>query len=344
MTVLRVENVTKALPGQSVLRGVDLVVEPGTITALLGASGCGKTTLLRLIAGFSQADTGRVLLGERVVDGPEGVVPAERRKIGYVPQDGSLFPHLSVRGNIGFGLTRAERGTRRIDEMLELTGLEGLGDRKPHELSGGQQQRTALARALAPNPHLILLDEPFNALDRALRASVCADVVALLRASGTTAILVTHDPLEAFATADRIAVMTAGVVAQHDDPARIYQRPCNPEVARLTGSAIFIDGTAAGDRVETPLGRLPAWPGGASTGPVHVMLRPEQIVPDAAGVAARPIAAVFNGAHYSLTAGLGGLELALQWPGTEPIGETVRLGVTGRCVSYPRAAGSIQPM
>jgi iron(III) transport system ATP-binding protein len=183
MTELTVESITKSHGSQPVLHGIDLAVPSGAIVALLGASGCGKTTLLRLIAGFEAANSGRIALGDRLLEGPGVHVPAEQRRIGYVPQEGTLFPHLTVADNVAFGLSRAERRAGKAGEAIRLTGLDGLEARYPHQISGGQQQRTALARALAPGPGLILLDEPFNALELGLRRSVSADVVALLRAA-----------------------------------------------------------------------------------------------------------------------------------------------------------------
>jgi iron(III) transport system ATP-binding protein len=334
--LLRVDAVRKAQGGREVLRGVDLTVCRGDVVALLGASGCGKTTLLRVIAGFARADAGQVVLEDRVVDGPGADVPAERRRIGYVPQDGSLFPHLSVRGNIGFGLDRAARRGSRIAEMLRLTGLEGLEDRMPHQLSGGQQQRTALARALAPDPHLVLLDEPFNALDRALRQSVCADVVALLRASQATAILVTHDPQEAFASADLVAVMRDGVVAQYADAMTVYRQPVDAEVARLTGATLFLDGVMSGDTADTALGRLPVQPGAPLSGAVSVLLRPEQVevAGEGEGVPAEITGSVFTGAQISVSVVVGGIRLSLQLPGTVSLGATIRIRVTGKVVAF----------
>jgi iron(III) transport system ATP-binding protein len=336
LPLLRVAAVHKAQGGRAVLRGVDLAVEAGSVVALLGASGCGKTTLLRIIAGFTGADRGQVVLDGRVVDGPGADVPAERRHIGYVPQDGSLFPHLTVRGNIGFGLDRAARRGPRIGEMLRLTGLDGLEDRMPHQLSGGQQQRTALARALAPRPRLVLLDEPFNALDRALRLSVCADVVALLRASEATAILVTHDPQEAFASADRIAVMRHGVVAQYADAITLYRQPVDAEVARLTGATLFLDGMMVDGQADTALGRLSVQPGAPPSGPVSVLLRPEQIgvAGETGGVAVLPRASVFEGARLNITVEVAGRLLTVHLPGTTELGDSLRLQVTGKVVAF----------
>jgi len=305
--------------------------------ALLGGSGCGKTTLLRLIAGFEAAQSGRIVLGERVLEAPGIHVPAEQRHIGYVPQEGTLFPHLTVRANVGFGLTRAERRSGRVDEALALTGLTGLEDRQPSDLSGGQQQRTALARALAPRPGLILLDEPFAALDMALRRTVCADVVALLRANGTTAILVTHDPQEAFASADLVAVMRRGTVAQAADPATLYRAPVDAEVAALTGETIFLDAMLQDGKAETVLGPLGVQPGGPCCGAASVLLRPEQVRVATEGVAVRVTARSFRGDHTLVSVMAGATELSIRLPGLAETGETLHLQVTGSGVAFPKA-------
>ena len=334
MTELTVEHLTKSHGAHPVLHGVDLAVPSGTIVALLGASGCGKTTMLRLIAGFEPADGGRISLGGRLLEGPGVHVPAERRRIGYVPQEGTLFPHLTVADNVGFGLDRAERRQGKAADAIRLTGLEGLERRYPHQISGGQQQRTALARALAPGPGLILLDEPFNALELGLRRSVSADVVALLRASGSTAILVTHDPDEAFASADRVAVMRQGRIVQYAEPRALYRRPVDAEVARLTGETILLDGEAAGEGASTVLG--PVALAAAASGRCRVMLRPEQVGLAAAGegVAAEVLSTAFRGDHALVTVALGQTRLDLRLSALEEIGRQIRLKVSGPAVAF----------
>ncbi|MFG2760902.1 ABC transporter ATP-binding protein [Streptomyces wuyuanensis] len=280
MNDLQVSGVVKAYgQGATVLDGLDLTVPGGSLAAVLGPSGCGKTTLLRVIAGFLRADGGTVTVAGRALAGPRVHLPPERRRIGMVPQEGALFPHLSVARNIAFGLTgthRKERG-RRVDEMLDLVGLAGYGDRMPHELSGGQQQRVALARALAPEPDLVLLDEPFSALDSGLRGTVRAEVRAVLKASGATALLVTHDQQEALSTADVVAVLRDGRVAQCAAPDELYGRPADPWVAAFVGDAVFVTGTAEKNTATTSLGRIPlaAVPPGLREG--LVLLRPEQL-------------------------------------------------------------------
>ncbi len=336
MSFLQVEAIRKSHDGQEVLHGVDLSVASGTVLALLGASGCGKTTLLRLIAGFEPASSGRITLGGRVLQQPGRFIPAEQRHIGYVPQEGTLFPHLTVADNIGFGLTRAERRSGRIADAMKLTGLDGLADRFPNQISGGQQQRTALARALAPRPALILLDEPFNALDMSLRRSVCADVVAVLRANHATAILVTHDPQEAFDSADLIAVMRNGLVAQCADPATLYRRPVDVAVAELTGPVILLDGQIRGGCADTPLGMLELQPQSPPSGPVIVLLRREQIVLSPDGIRAERLASTFRGDHCQVSLRAGGVVFDIQVPRPEDAaGPGLHVQVRGPCMAYP---------
>jgi len=283
MRQLAVTGLHKAFGTHPVLTGLDLEVSAGSFTAILGPSGSGKTTLLRLLAGFERADAGTITIGERVVDGPGSHVPPERRKIGYVPQEGALFPHLTVASNVGFGLPAKERRPRTA-ELLESVGLSGMGHRYPHQLSGGQQQRVALARALAIRPEVVLLDEPFTSLDAHMRASVRADVHGICRAAGTTAVLVTHDQDEALSMADRIAVLRDGRIVQYAAPQSLYSRPADPALARFVGDANLLDGElseqAAPGMVETILGLLPLEPASATaagSGPVTVLIRPEQI-------------------------------------------------------------------
>jgi iron(III) transport system ATP-binding protein len=290
MTELRIEGLSKAYgpDAPNVLDGLDLTVPGGALAAVLGPSGCGKTTLLRIIAGFLRADAGSVTVGGRVLTGPGVHLPPERRRIGIVPQEGALFPHLSVERNVSFGLTGLDRTARRrrTEKMLDLVGLAGYGERMPHELSGGQQQRISLARALAPQPALVLLDEPFNALDSALRAGVRADVRSALRLSGATAVLVTHDQQEALSTADLVAVVRDGCVVQCDTPQQVYQRPADPWVAGFVGDAVLLPATADNGKAVTALGTIPLIRGeGPATG--TALLRPEQLqLTDAASAAA----------------------------------------------------------
>jgi iron(III) transport system ATP-binding protein len=271
-------GVTKTFAGGVLaLDGVDLVVETGDLVAVLGPSGCGKSTLLRVIAGFERPDSGTVSVGGRTVAGPGTHVAPERRRVGIVPQEQALFPHLSVAANVGYGLGRSAERVARVEEMLNLAGLSGLGNRMPHELSGGQQQRVALARALAPGPSVVLLDEPFANLDAALRVALRTEVRDILRASGATALVVTHDQEEALSLAGTVAVMRAGRVVQVGPPDEVYRRPADVWVAEFVGDANVVDGWGAGSgNIRCALGVL-ASPTAPDDGPVRVVVRPEQL-------------------------------------------------------------------
>ncbi len=276
---LRCIGVEKAFGATRVVSGLDLTAERGEFMALLGSSGCGKTTILRLIAGFEQLDAGTIMVGDRVVaearpGGPVRSLPPEQRRVGMVFQDYALFPHLSVRRNVAFGLGREGR-EHRVDEALAMVGLHGLGDRMPAQLSGGQQQRVALARALAPGPDVVLLDEPFSNLDAELRTTVRAEVRQILAAAGATAMLVTHDQEEALSLADRVGVMWDGRIVQVAPPEELYHRPASREVAAFVGDAQFLPGEAAGDRVVSELGTLPII--AQAAGPVDIVIRPESL-------------------------------------------------------------------
>jgi iron(III) transport system ATP-binding protein len=283
MSSLTVKDLTKSFAATPVLTGVDLHVPSGSLTALLGPSGCGKTTLLRLIAGFDDPDGGTVTVGDRLVAGPGRSVAARRRGIGFVPQEGGLFPHLSVAGNISFGLSRRHRrDTGRVRELLGLVGLAAdLADRAPHQLSGGQQQRVALARALAPEPSLVLLDEPFSSLDATLRDETRLAVASALAASGATAVLVTHDQAEALSIADQVAVLRGGRLVQLTDPRTLYRQPTDLDVAAFVGEAVVLDADLRSGVAHCVLGDLAgewAGPGNAlPDGPARVLLRPEQL-------------------------------------------------------------------
>jgi iron(III) transport system ATP-binding protein len=253
-----------------------LSVEPGEILALLGPSGCGKTTFLRLVAGFERADAGTIVLAGRMVAGDGLFVAPERRRAGFVFQDYALFPHLSVDGNVGFGVDRDGR-PERVARTLALVGLEGLGDRYPHELSGGQQQRVALARALAPGPSIVLLDEPFSNLDADLRVRVRGEVRGILRAAGATTVFVTHDQEEAFDIADRIAVMDHGRIEQLGRPEEIYHTPETRFVADFVGDADFLPAEVTAERVVTELGSFALAGIAVAPGSAEIMLRPEDI-------------------------------------------------------------------
>ena len=278
---LHLEGVSKQFAiGDASVQAVNdasLTVDQGEFIALLGPSGCGKTTTLRLIAGFERVDAGAIEIDGALVASNSVHLQPERRRVGMVFQEYALFPHVSVLANIEFGLRRMTAGDKsvRTGEILELTGLAGLERRMPHELSGGQQQRVALARALAPNPALILLDEPFSNLDAGLRARVRAEVGEILHAAETTAIFVTHDQEEALSLVDRVAVMLNGNVKQVASPQELYTNPATRSVAEFIGDANFLPGVGKGDTIECELGVLAARK--QIRGPVDILLRPENI-------------------------------------------------------------------
>jgi iron(III) transport system ATP-binding protein len=278
MSTVTVSGLSKSYGGPPVLSHVDLVVPNGTIMGVLGSSGCGKTTMLRVVAGFLAPDAGTVAFDGRTVAGDGVNVAAQHRRVGYVPQEGALFPHLDVRANILFGLPRRERRDDRLREMLDLAELPShIASAYPHELSGGQQQRVALARALAPDPRVVLLDEPFSSLDAALRESAGREVARVLRAAGATAIMVTHDQDEALSLADEVAVMRAGRLAQVDTPVDLYLSPVDVEVASFVGGATVLDARLRGDKARCVLGEVGLVPHDLDDGDAVVIVRPEQI-------------------------------------------------------------------
>lgn len=288
MTTLRVQDVSISLGGRPILSGVSLVIPTGTRTAMVGASGSGKTTLLRLIAGFARPDSGTIALNDTVVSGPHTFLPAHRRGVGYVAQDGALFPHLTVEQNIRFGLPRGARGSvgsdaARIREVADLVALPAdLLRRYPHEISGGQQQRVSVARALAPAPKMIVLDEPFSALDTGLREQSRLAVIAALEASNATAVLVTHDQDEALMFGQQIGILSGGRLEQHGSPLSVFDNPSTAEVAAFLGDAVFVAGRVTGTTAVTAFGsvRLRHQNAGQETGSgssIQVLLRPDQL-------------------------------------------------------------------
>ena len=290
-----------------VVRGLDFTLAVGQIGCLLGPSGCGKTTVLRCLAGFEPITGGTIALSGRVVSEPDRLTPPEERRIGMVFQDFALFPHLTVAGNVGFGFGRrpSPAAQARIREMLALVGLSGADGAYPHELSGGQQQRVALARALAPEPDLLLLDEPFSNLDIDLRERLSLEVRDIIKASGTTAILVTHDQHEAFALADEIGIMHDGRIEQWDSAYRLYHQPATRFVADFIGQGVFLRGVATGPRtLATELGELdtPLPATVVDGGTVDVLLRPDDIVHDDASPWRAEVAKkAFRGADFLYT-------------------------------------------
>jgi iron(III) transport system ATP-binding protein len=307
MSQVIVHNVVHAYGTVPVLRGVQFALEPGAIGCLLGPSGCGKTTLLRCLAGFEPISAGRIEIAGEVVSTPAVLVPPEQRGVGVVFQDYALFPHLNVAKNVAFGLGKLSGmdAQKRTDEMLELVGLSDLHLAFPHELSGGQQQRVALARALAPAPKLILLDEPFSSLDIELRESLSAQVRTILKASGATALLVTHDQHEAFALADEIGILRDGAIEQWDAAYKLYHEPASRFVADFVGEGVFLPAAQVSpSRVETALGELtlerdiPPFPLHA----LEILLRPDDVIhDDASPVTAKVCSKAFRGAQFLYT-------------------------------------------
>jgi iron(III) transport system ATP-binding protein len=343
---LSVRGLTKAFGEGPVLAGLDLEVPTGSLTAVLGPSGCGKTTLLRLLAGFERADEGSVRLGERVLCDARTHLAPERREIGFVAQEGALFPNLDVAANVGFGLPRAQRRGERVAELLELVGLAGMAERFPHQLSGGQQQRVALARALAPAPAVVLLDEPFDALDAGLRAQVRAEVRAALREAGATALLVTHDQEEALSLADVVAVMRDGRIVQSADPRTLYRDPVDAEVALFVGEAVLLNAGLRGDHAETALGRLPVRGGPTDRQRGVAMLRPEQISchdrPLTGSPRGRVTATEFFGHDATARISLAdGLEITARSVGHRlpRVGDEVSIVIEGSARVYPEGNG-----
>ena len=271
------EQLNKSFGETAVVRDVSFSLGRGGFLALLGPSGCGKTTTLRLLAGFEQLDAGRIEIDSVLVADGRFHLPPEKRRVGMVFQDYAIFPHLSAAENVAFGLERNRDAAARTQQMLDMVGLPDLGDKMPHELSGGQQQRVALARALAPDPAILLLDEPFSNLDTSLRAQVRGEVRALLKQNGATAIFVTHDQKEALFLGDQVAVMNGGKLEQVGTPEAVFHRPQTRFVAEFMGQTNFIPGEVTTQGIETPLGRLPqtvSLPLGAK---VEAVIRPDDV-------------------------------------------------------------------
>lgn len=311
MTTLLVRGVRATYGRTEVLHGIDLVVPSGSTTAILGPSGCGKTTLLRVVTGFQPPTAGSVVLDDETVAGDGAWIPPERRRIGYVAQEGNLFPHLSIAANVAFGLPRAERkDTDRIAELLGLLGLDaGLMTRRPDQLSGGQQQRVAIARALAPRPRLVVLDEPFSSLDTGLRAATREAVAEALHHEQVTVVLVTHDQAEALSFADQVAIMHEGLLSQVGTPVQVYGAPADRVSAEFLGEAQFVSGVVRGGVVDCDLGKLEL-DGPAPEGSVDVLVRPEQLrltrTPDGRG--AEVVSTTYFGHDALVTLDLPGAE------------------------------------
>lgn len=333
MSAIIVNDVIAGYGDGNVLEGVDLQAPDGSVTAVLGSSGCGKSTLLRVIAGFLRPSAGSVQIGERYVVGTGTYIAPERRNVAIVPQDGLLFPHLDVAGNIGFALPRKDR-SQRVAELLELVGLPGMQKARPHDLSGGMQQRVAVARALAPRPDVVLLDEPFSALDVSLRAQVRAEVLRALRASGATAVLVTHDQDEALSCADQVAVLRDGKVIQAGTPRAIYEQPTDRQTAEFFGDCNVLQAAPRADgSYECALGRIAgAVTFDATSG--SLLLRPEHIRATASAGAAAQVADMSYHGHdilLHIRLGDGSLVKSRMLAGSDvpSVGDSVALEIVG---------------
>jgi iron(III) transport system ATP-binding protein len=352
MTDLQCTAVAKRFGDRTVLTDVNLTVPAGSISAILGSSGSGKTTLLRIVMGFIRADSGQVRVGDTVVvDAPRTHVMPQHRGIGYVAQEGALFPHLSVGQNVGFGLPRSDRKSGdRINEVLSMVGLSSdYAPRKPGELSGGEQRRVSLARALAPRPKLVLLDEPFSALDAALRVETRAAVIRALAEEGTTGVLVTHDQAEALSMGNQVSVLRHGELVQTASPRDLYQTPVDLRVAQFVGEAVVLPGRADHGMVDCVLGRLQLLR--PVDGSVDVMLRPEQIQIEAHGTAAPMgveavvVTSAYFGGQTLVTLRLrdgDGLAITAATSSQAPptTGETVRVTVHGSVMAYATSASA----
>jgi len=333
---LEISHLKVNLGNRLILDDLSFSLAEGQIAALLGPSGCGKTTLLRSIAGLIQPSDGTIRFGKQLVSLSSLVMPSHKRKIGYVPQEGALFPHLSVADNIAFGLDRSvftkDQIRQTTKEMLNLIGLQGFENRMPNQLSGGQQTRVALARALAIKPAIVLLDEPFSALDAALRGDLRSDVIDLLRASKTTAILVTHDREEALVSADVVALMREGKIVQQGSPEAVYSKPISPSIAISTGDALVLDASKLADGSTSYLFNQST---GAAIESGHVVIRPEEIKIDRSISATSPKGRISKIDYYGhdamVSIDIAGSSLKVRIPGPfdYTVGEEVSLEHAG---------------
>jgi len=324
---VQIEGLTAAYGADVVLHDVSLEVHPGEVVALLGPSGCGKTTLLRCIAGLETPTGGRILIGDQDVTGGRGV-PPQKRRVGMVFQDGALFPHRNVGYNVGYGVARSARRDDRRAAALHLVGLDNKADRMPGSLSGGEQQRVALARALAPEPAVMLLDEPFSSLDAGLRWQLRSDVRRLLKDVAVTTILVTHDQDEALTFGDRVAVMRAGVLEQFGSPAELYGSPASAWVAGFVGEANFLHADLGAGSAVTAIGVVPV-SGGVGRG--TVLCRPEQLELDPGGEATVSEVSYFGrGTRYEVSVdGIGAIVVRSAGPPIHAAGDAVRIRFVG---------------
>jgi iron(III) transport system ATP-binding protein len=348
-----VDGLQVAYGDATVLDGIELEIPRGSIVAVLGPSGCGKTTLLRAVAGLLPITAGTIRVGERLLSSTSVQVAPEKRGMGWVPQDSSLFPHLTVGENIAFGMPKGSRADRtaRVAQLVDMVGLGGMVNRAPSQLSGGQAQRVSLARALAPRPDLMLLDEPFAALDPLLRSALRVEVAEVLRHQHSTTLLVTHDQEEALSLADYVAVMRQGRILQWGTPVEVYEQPASRWVASFVGDTVELDGVWSGGRVECALGLVEAaFADGSIPGdgtPAHVVLRPEWIHLRESGGIDATVTAIAYGGHDALVS----LELStgqtvrarVAAPDLPSRGDRVGLSVVHTALAYPPATPAAIP-
>jgi iron(III) transport system ATP-binding protein len=348
--LLEVEDIECRYDERPIVRGLSMNVERGSLVGLVGPSGCGKTTVLRAIAGFHPLAAGEIRISGRTVSRPGLTLAPEKRRLGMVFQDYALFPHMTVAQNVAFGLRGVSAAQRRevIARMLDRVGLVRMDERYPHELSGGQQQRVALARALAPNPDLILMDEPFSNLDVDLRERLSGEVRDILKEQGITGVLVTHDQHDAFALGDVVGVMNEGRILQWDTPYNLYHQPCCRFVADFIGQGVFLKGTLmAPDTAQTEVGVVRGnhhydWGQGAA---IDVLLRPDDVLPDPdSALRAEVLQKAFKGAEILYTLRLsGGARILSLFPShfDHAIGERVGIRIEAdHLVAFPRGAAT----
>lgn len=340
VTKLKLSNVSKSFGDKSVLHDVSLEIPERKLITILGTSGGGKTTLLRLIAGFDSIDSGEIYINNRLVSSGSTLTPPEMRNVGYIPQDASLFNHLSVYKNIEFGLQQFKPSARkvRVNELLEIIDLTEYADAMPSQLSGGQQQRVAIARALAPNPEVVLLDEPFAALDAQLRSRLRDEVKSILVAAQATAIMVTHDQEEALSIADRVAILRDGQIAQFGSPNEIYSAPLDVRLAQFLGDAVVLPGVISNGKVKTSLGELIPTKSFADAVDGLVAIRPENLYlqPNINGEG-RVIARQYFGHDAIVEVQTKGVSVKARTAGplTPEIGMPVTVWVRGAVNFYP---------
>ena len=367
MSTLTLNQVGVSYGSTTALHDVSLVVPSGSVVAILGPSGCGKTTMLLSIAGLLPVHAGHITVGSRLLSEPGNSLSPEQRGVGWVPQEASLFPHLNVRDNIGFGLAKGAWKTERVNELAELVGLSGFLDRKPHHLSGGQAQRVALARALAPGPDVILLDEPFAALDSVLRRQLAREVIDLLRHEETTTVLVTHDREEALDLADFVVVMDQGRIVQVGTPLDVYENPETPWVASFVGDTVELSGVwrdlqtecdtcasrelcdrdatrfGCSGHVFSSLGNLAASARGfepADGEPVRVVLRPEWLMPQHNGIPTTVVGVSYAGhdalVELALASGNERVRARIAAPFLPAVGQPFGIGVRHPALVFPQ--------